>query len=104
MGKIIKVTKEIAAARLASVPAEKVFWCRDGGVLRNLKELETALTKMSEVTFRHHSNEAKSDFANWVGDVIGDQKLARDLRKSATQEQALRCVSSRVAWLRSRMV
>ena len=102
MAKIIKITKEIAGARLADVEQEKRFWCSDGRVLKNLPELKSALEQMSEDTFRQHSNETKSDFSNWVRDVIGDDKLSSDLRKSKTQAQAAKAVADRVAWLKSR--
>ena len=102
MAKIIKITKAIAGARLADVPQEKQFWCSDGRALKNLPELKSALEQMSEDTFRHHSNEARSDFSNWVRDVIGDDKLSSDLQKSKTQAQAAKAVADRVAWLKSR--
>jgi len=55
---------------------------------------------MSEETFRYHSSEIKSDFRNWIYDVIGDEKLSSDLGKSTTQAQAATSyVGNRVAWL-----
>jgi hypothetical protein len=99
MAKIMMVTKTIARERLADVPCEKLFWCSDGRVLKNLSELEMALKQMNEETFRYHSNETKSDFANWVRDVIGDDKLSRDLEKSKTKAQAVKAITDRVVWL-----
>ena len=104
MAKIIKITKAIAGARLADVPQEKQFWCSDGRVFKNLSELAAALREMSDETFRHHSNETRSDFGNWVRDVIGDDKLSRDLQKSNTQAQAAKAVADRVTWLKSKTV
>ena len=46
---------------------------------------------------RYHSNEDKSDFSNWVYDVISGEKLSRDLWKSAAQAQAARYVGNRIA-------
>ena len=102
MAKIIKITKAIAGARLADVMQEKQFWCSDGRVLKNLPELKSALEQMSEDTFCRHSNETRSDFSNWVRDVIGDDKLSRDLQKSKTRAQAAKAAADRIAWLRSR--
>ena len=99
-----KITKEIARARLADVAQEKQFWCSDGRVLKNLSELVVALKEISDETFRYHSNETRSDFSNWVYDIIGDEKLSRDLQKSKTQAQAAKAVAARVAWLKSRIV
>ena len=99
---MVRITKTVAEKLLADVPQEKRFWCSDGRALRNLPELETALKGMSEETFRYHFNETKSDFSNWVYDVIGDEKLARDLRKSTTQTQAVKSVADRIAWLKGK--
>ena len=103
MVKIIKVTREMAAGRLADVPADKKFWCNDGRTLKNLAELGIALNGMSEETFRYHSNETKSDFSNWVRDVIGDEKLARDLKKSVNRLEAAKSVTERIAWLKTKL-
>ena len=99
---MVRITKTVAEKLLADVPREKRFWCSDGRALRNLPELETVLKGMSEETFRYHSKETKSDFSNWVHDVIGDEKLARDLRKSTTQTQAAKSVADRIAWLKGK--
>lgn len=103
MVKIIKVTREMAMSRLADVPEDKRFWYADGRTLKNLAELEIALTKMSDETFCYHSNEMKSDFSNWVRDVIGDEKLKRDLKRSANRLEAAKSVAERIAWLKSKL-
>ncbi len=99
---MVRITKTVAEKLLADVAHEKWFWCSDGRGLRNLPELETALKEMGAETFHYHSNEVKSDFSNWVHDVVGDEKLARDLRKSTTQTQAAKSVADRIAWLKGR--
>ncbi len=101
--KVVKMTRAVAEERLGNVPQEKQFWCQDGRFLKNLPELEVALEQMTEEVFRYHSNETKCDFCNWVRDVIGDEKLARDLQKSATKAQAAKSVADRVAWLKSKI-
>lgn len=100
---MVKMTKSVANGMLADVAEEKRFWCVDGRYLKNLEELEAALVQMSEETFHYHSNETKTDFSNWVNDVIGDDKLARDLLKCATQEQAARVVAERLNFLKSKV-
>ena len=101
---MVKITKTIARERLADVPQGKRFSCSDGRVLKSLPELEAAIKEMSEETFRYHSNEVKSDFSNWVYDVIGDEKLSRELRKSTTRTQAATKVSDRITWLKNKIV
>jgi hypothetical protein len=100
---MVRITKSVAEERLGNVSQEKQFWCCDGRYLKNLQELEAALEKMTEETFRYHSNQTKSDFSNWVRDVIGDEKLSRDLQKSATREQAAKSVAERISWLKSKV-
>ena len=100
---MVTINKAVAEKWLANVEQEKQFWCHDGLYLKNLQELEAALKQMTEETFRHHVNETKSDFSNWVRDVIGDEKLARDLRKSTVQIQAAKSIATRIAWLKGKI-
>ena len=97
-----KITKEVAGRMLGEVPNGEQFYCTDGRVAKSLSELEVALKEMNEETFSYHSSEAKSDFSNWVRDVIGDEKLSRDLQKSTSRAQAVKKVADRIAWLRNK--
>lgn len=99
---MVQITKAVAAARLGDVTTEKRFWSVDGRYLKNLTELKDALQSMADETFSVHSNEAKSDFSNWVRDVIGDEKLAADLKNSTTRAQAARSVADRINWLKKK--
>jgi len=65
---------------LDDIDGDKRFFVRDGTVIKNIKELETALKKMSYDTFGYHANENKNDFSNWIKDVIGDEELAELVR------------------------
>lgn len=103
MGKIVRISREEASRRLGSVPEEMRFWCRDGRCAKNLDELLGALTGMSDETFGYHSSGEKSDFRNWVRYVVGDDKLARDLDKARSREQAKRAVAQRIAFLRGKL-
>ena len=97
-----RVTKEIAGKMLGEVPNGKQFYCADGRVVKNLPELELALKEMSEETFHYHSSETKSDFSNWVREVVEDEKLSRDLQKSTSKAQAVKKIADRIAWLRNK--
>jgi hypothetical protein len=96
------VSKSAALARLGDVPEEKRFWCIDGRYFKNLEELKAALEQMEYETYKHHSNEAKTDFSNWVRDVIGDEKLAQDLLDCAGPGQAAAVVAARIQYLKKR--
>ena len=92
-----KTLKEQAQKLLAKVPDEYVFRCQDGRILRDMKELAEALATMTDETFVYHSNVEKKDFSNWVRDIIGDEKLAKDLEKVESRGQAAKQAATRVA-------
>lgn len=94
-----KILKKDAKKLLAKVPQEHAFWCCDGRILSNIRELQQALTSMTDETFTYHSNGEKTDFGSWVKDIIGDEKLAKDLGKSLGRTQAANSVSSRISFL-----
>jgi hypothetical protein len=94
--------KQDAKAKLGDVPEEKRFWSNDGRYLTNLEELKNALESMTDETYLFHSNENKSDFAKWVDEVIGDAKLAQDLKNSYTRLTAARYVAARIKFLKSK--
>jgi len=97
--KIVKISKEEAKRRLGDVPDDKRFWCHDGKTIKNLKELGKALSDMSDETFHHHSSGERNDFSKWIGDVVGDDKLARDLSKAKSRTQASQAVAQRISFL-----
>jgi hypothetical protein len=103
MVKIIKISKEEASRRLRDVPDEKRFWCQDGRVVKNLKELGSALDEMSDETFRYHAGEGRKDFSSWMRDVVGDNKLANDLNKAKSRIQASKAVEQRISFLQSKI-
>ncbi len=73
---------------IKNVPEDKRFWLCDGRVLKNLKELESALRNMSKGTYDYHVNKEKNDFYNWVKDVFKEKKLAKEIKKSRTKKTA----------------
>jgi hypothetical protein len=91
--------KQGAQKFLAKVPEEHVFWCSDGRVLRDMRELGEALAAMTDETFAYHSNTEKKDFSNWLKDIIGDEKLAADIENILDRNQAANIVASRIVIL-----
>lgn len=98
----VLVSAEEARRRLGDVPADKVFWCRDGRVFHNLAELEQGLNNMDEATFQHHVPGDHNDFTNWVRDVVGDQTPARRLSRCHTPASSATEVRRRLKWLRGK--
>ena len=99
-----RILRQDAERLLAKVPDQHVFWCCDGRILRDMKELGEALDTMTDETFAYHSNEQKNDFSNWLRDIIGDGKLARELAQSPNRTQAAKKVAERVAFLSAKLV
>lgn len=79
------------------------FWCNDGKVFKNLYELRDGLKNMSNETYLYHANSEKNDFSNWVRDVIKDEKLANNLRKARTKEEAAQIVENRIRELEKKI-
>jgi hypothetical protein len=94
-----KITKQEARKFLGNVPQQYEFHCHDGRSFRSLNDFQDSLTSMTDDVFAYHSNQTKSDFSNWVRDVIGDEKLASDLLISANRPQAADAVNRRVVFL-----
>jgi hypothetical protein len=97
------VVRAVNKSWLADVPPDKVFWCHDGRVLKNLGELGAALREMAEETFRYHLAGDRNDFSKWVQEVVGDDELSAGLRKAGTRARAAETVAARVSWLKSQM-
>jgi hypothetical protein len=93
------ISRSQAEKFLAKVPEKNAFWCKDGSLLRDLKDLKDVLAIMSDQTFAYHSNEIRKDFSNWVKNVTGDEKLARELEKASNREEAAKIVEDRYKYL-----
>ncbi len=98
-----KVTKQDAEKLLADVPEERAFWCSDGRVFRNMRDLSDGLANMSDETFNYHLNDEKHDFSNWLQDVVEDEKLAKDLSNTITRREAAKRVNDRVTLLNMKL-
>jgi hypothetical protein len=81
--------------KLEKVSETVVFWCNDGQIFKDMKELMDGFDTMSDMTFAYHVNELKNDFSCWVLDIIGDQKLAQELKAVRNREQAKKKVQQR---------
>jgi len=81
---------------LDDVEPNHSFWVVDGTTLKNMQELLSALGEMDEETFKHHVNEEKNDFHNWVRDVHRDEKLAELLAGTFDKEAAASAIKRRI--------
>ena len=90
--------------------AQQVLWNVDEGVAfhfcngrdaRNLKELLAGINSLSVEEYRHHVYFDHNDFANWLLDIIGDDRLARDIF-GADQHKTVALVRGRIHYLEHR--
>jgi len=75
---------------LAVTDPEKQFYLHDGGSLSSLDELFTELQTMEPHVWKHHVNDARNDFANWVRDVMQDRFLAKNIELCRDRDQLLK--------------
>ena len=94
--RVNKQANEQANVLLMKAPEEHVFWCHDGTIFRDIKDLADGLGTMSGEIYAYHASLERNDFCNWVRDVIGDQDLAGELAEATSQTQAAECVTSRL--------
>jgi len=72
--------KKSSSKKLTSAKPENYFILVSGAPLKNLKELVNALGTMNDWVFRHHVNESRNDFANWIKDVLKENELAEEIQ------------------------
>lgn len=84
----VPVEVTITQKKRGVVPEEFHFHLHDGRKLKSILELIDAFDDMSDETFKHHVNEHRNDFANWVCDVMKEDKLAKDLRSVNSKLEA----------------
>jgi hypothetical protein len=101
--RVVRIGKEEAMRRLGDVADDKRFWCNDGKIIKNLAELVVSLNGMSAETYRYHRNEERNDFSRWVRDVVGDTRLAEELGRASSREEAGRAVAERISFLETRI-
>jgi len=80
---------------MIQAPPGKEFQLHMGTVLKSLPELAEALDIMSQESFSHHVTSDRNDFANWVNDVLGEAKLAQELRRIKSKRHCAEAVRRR---------
>ena len=95
---------ECAAVLLREVKhADHYFYLKSGLALKGLCDLEAVLKEMDAATFSHHVSNGRNDFARWVSETIGDQRLASKLELLDTRQEMANAVSVRVAAFKRRI-
>lgn len=90
LGKIMTEKEEIPLKLKMKVSQEKYFWLKNGQPIRSFKELLEAMDFIDDETFRHHVTENRNDFANWVAEVLEEEKLAEKIRTKTAKEELIK--------------
>lgn len=71
------------------IKKDKWFHFTSGRKASSIEELKELLKNMGEAEFRHHVNNERNDFANWIEDVFGETRLAQSMREVSEREGLL---------------
>ena len=91
------ITPSDAERILGDARPEHQFYLKNGAVVKNLYELHSILGAIDHKTFKHHVNETKNDFANWVLHVHKDPELAEKIQLHLPEEEKARRVGQAFA-------
>jgi len=64
----------------------------NGKTVRGLEDLRSALAKMDSDTFNYHVNYEKNDFAIWIKKCLKNRRLAMEMRKARSRQEAFSIV------------
>lgn len=81
---------------LKDVHENEHFRTVDGRMLKSVRELVLLLETYNDEHFRHHVNEHRNDFAEWVRHSVGDSVLADRIAQSDSQSAIQRAISQRL--------
>ena len=85
---------------LAEVSNEKEFFFHTGVHVNNITDFSHIVEDLSEEEVARYVNKEKNDFASWVSEVVGDKKLAGQLKKARKKPTILKKIEDRISYLR----
>lgn len=65
------------------------FVCFNGSQLNSVRDLALALEDMNEDVFKHHVNDDKNDFSEWVLNCAEDEELANIIKPIKDQKEMM---------------
>jgi hypothetical protein len=78
------------------VPEDVVFVTISGKRIRNMYELYDVFINLNDSEFKHHVNENKNDFKNWIFHIVKDIDLASEIATLKTKSDMLSAIESRI--------
>jgi len=68
------------------------FYFYNGDSAGSLDEFLDKLKSIDKDCFLHHVNEEKNDFSNWINDCVGDNALAKRIRRLKDKDKIISVV------------
>ena len=85
--KLNKTSKKAVKTKLKKKLSEDHYFVLLGGhKIKNVKDLADALEMIDEHHFKHHVNDNKNDFANWIRDVFEEFDLAEKVKTAKNKD------------------
>jgi len=88
---------------LRTIHSENAFHINNGPSINSLSELASQIGVLSAEQFSFHVNENKNDFSAWIFGVVGDEKLAAEIKDIKDQSQLAEMVKIRISTLKDKM-
>jgi hypothetical protein len=82
---------------LADVPGSNLtFWFNNGTIAKNIYEFVGTIENCDKGVFDYHVNSEKNDFYNWILNVLGDEVLAKRVKKEIDQKKFAKKIRRRI--------
>jgi hypothetical protein len=93
------LSSETAKKYLSNAESRKHFKLHLGSNIRSLSELSEALDVMDQASYDHHVHNGVNDFSVWISDVIGDDRLAKEVAKLKLRTHIRNAINKRIVEL-----
>ena len=82
---------------LADVPESNLsFWFSNGTIAKNIYEFVSTIESCDKGVIDYHANGEKNDFYNWALNVLGDEILAKRIKKEFDQKKLAKKIRRRI--------
>jgi ElaB/YqjD/DUF883 family membrane-anchored ribosome-binding protein len=81
---------------MSNCEPEHQFITKKGDTIKNITELAQKIKQMDEETYIHHANEQRNDFSNWIKDVLKDEELANEIKRSKNKQETANRIDDKI--------
>jgi hypothetical protein len=86
-----------AKKALADVPGTNLaFWFSNSIIAKNVYEFVNTIENCDKGVFDYHVNHEKNDFYNWILNVLGDEVLAKRIKKELDPKKLAKKIRRRI--------